>query len=384
MDKAPLSLELVPIDTPDTQAQPAASPAAPSPPVTAAEIALDAIEILPVERPVPIVKSTGAKPDPYAAQAAREYAEGHIDPPLWDRAMSQANGDNTAAAAIYVRARATALRLFDRHPDPRQGAGARLRKVDALAEDTWVKPAPGFFSHYRMPIIVAALVVPLVVGGGIFAFTRTSPPPSDGVAAAPAATGKPAPAKPAVEVKSAKEAAPKPPGPDLAKKVQELRDTGNWNVMVLYAVEWTRKEPGNAAAWDALRYGYLRLKQYDDAANAANKAVQLSPDDPKLWRALAEAHVERDDPTQALAAFEQAAARNEHDLDSLHQVGLLSARLGQPQAARAAFDRALAVKPGDAIAQCLRTAVAQMPPARDPYTMSVQIRQIDNRCHGRG
>ena len=112
--------------------------------------------------------------------------------------------------------------------------------------------------------------------------------------------------------------------------------------------------------------------------------ANAAPAEPKLWRALGEAHLDRDDPTQALAAFEQAAARNEHDVDVLHQVGLLSARLGQPQAARTAFDRALAVKPNDGIAQCLRTAVAQMPPARDTYTMAVQIRQIENRCHGRG
>lgn len=371
MDKAPLSLELVPIDTPDPKPGPAD-------PVTPAEASLDPIEILPVERAIPIVKSTGAKPDHYAAQAAREYAEGHIDTPLWDRAMTQANGDKTAAAAIYVRARATALRLFDRHPESRAMPRPRQPQPQP-ADDKWVEPRESLFARYRLPIVAAAVIVPLVIGGAIFAFTRSEPKPEAVAAKTPPAVA----AKGAPEAK-AKDAAPKPPGPDLAKKVQELRDTGNWNVMVLYAVEWTRKDPGNAAAWDALRYGYMRLKQYDDAANAAGKAAQLAPDDGKRWRALAEAHLDRDDPMQALAAFEEAVARNEHDVDSLHQVGLLSARLGQPQAARAAFDRALAVKPGDAIAQCLRTAVAQMPPARDPYTMAVQVRQIDNRCHGRG
>ncbi|MCC6193990.1 MAG: hypothetical protein IT518_05920 [Burkholderiales bacterium] len=374
MDKAPLSLELVPMDPADSPAEPApAAPAVPSRPEAAAEMALDSIEILPVERPVPIAKGTGAKLDPYAAQAAREYAEGHIDTPLWNRAMTQANGDKTAAAAIYVRSRATALRLFVRHPDPRQEARPR---GPAPTDGPRVEPGT-LFARYRTPIIVATLCV-LAIGGAIFAFTRASTPPSPVVAAAPAVA-----AKSAGNTK-AQAPAPTPPGPDLSRKVQELRDAGNWNLMVLYAVEWTRKDPDNAAAWDALRFGYLRLKQYDDAASAASKATQLAPNEPKLWRSLAEVHVERDDPVQALAAFEEAAARNDHDLDSLYQVGLLSARLGRPQAARAAFDRALAAKPGDAVAQCLRTAVAQMPPARDTYTMAVQIRQIDNRCHGRG
>lgn len=383
MDKAPLSLELVPIDPPDataaSEAAPRAEPAVPTAAQTVAEHSLDAIELLPAERPIPIAKNVGAKPDPYGAQAAREYAEGHIDTPLWNRALTQANGDRTAAAAIYVRARATALRLFDRHPEQR--VNVRPRK-DPAEDEPDVEPRLGLFSRYRTPILAAAVIVPLAVGGAIFATTRSSPPPAVAAVAAPPAAVATAPAKRAADAKS-KEPGARPPGPDLAKKVQELRDTGNWNVMALYAVEWTRKEPGNAAAWDALRLGYVRLKQYEDAAIAATKATQIAPDDAKLWRALADIHLDRDDPTQALAAFEQAAARNDHDLDSVYQVGLLNARLGQPQAARAAFDRALAVKPNDPIATCLRAAVAQMPPARDAYNMTVQIRQIDNRCHGR-
>lgn len=381
MDKAPLSLELVPMDPPpDGKAAPEGAPAA-APAATPAETALDAIELQPAERPIPIAKNGAAKPDPYGAQAAREYAEGHIDTPLWNRALTQANGDKTAAAAIYVRARATALRLFDRHPEQRPAAPLRSLKPNPADEDRYVEPGMGLFSRYRIPIIAAAVILPLAIGGAIFALNRPSPPPQAVAAKAPPAPAA-TPAKPAADAK-AKEPAPKAPSPDLSRKVQELRDIGNWNVMVLYAVEWTRKEPGNAAAWDALRTGYVRLKQYEDAASAANKAVQLAPDDPKLWRALAEVHLDRDDPSQALAAFEQAVARDERDLDSMYQVGLLSARLGQPQAARTAFDRALAVKPNDPVAQCMRAAVAQMPPARDAYTMAVQIRQIDSRCHGR-
>lgn len=387
MDKVPLSLELVPIDPPPDgkaapEAAPPAAPATPAPPATPADMALDAIEIKPAERPIPIAKNGAARPDPYGAQAAREYAEGHIDTPLWNRALTQANGDKTAAAAIYVRARATALRLFDRHPDQRPATPLSSRNPEPADRDRYVEPRLGVFARYRIPIVAAAVILPLAIGGAYFALSRSGPPPQAVAAQAPPAPAA-TPAKPSADAK-AKEIASKAPGPDLSKKVQELRDIGNWNVMVLYAVEWTRKEPGNAAAWDALRVGYVRLKQYEDAASAANKAVQLAPDDAKLWRALAEIHLDRDDPSQALAAFEQATARNEHDLDSAYQVGLLSARLGQPQAARAAFDRALAVKPNDPVALCLRTAVAQMPPARDAYTMAVQIRQIDSRCHGRG
>ena len=110
------------------------------------------------------------------------------------------------------------------------------------------------------------------------------------------------------------------------KKVQELRDAGNWNLVVLYAMEWTRKEPGNAMAWDQLRDGYRFLRQYEDARSAATKATQLAPDDARLWRKLGEANLDLDNPEGALAAFEQTVARNGQDVGSWQQIALIEAR----------------------------------------------------------
>ena len=44
----------------------------------------------------------------------RQYEEGRMDESLWTRALAQANGDKEAAVAVYLRARATALRLLNR------------------------------------------------------------------------------------------------------------------------------------------------------------------------------------------------------------------------------------------------------------------------------
>ena len=374
-----MSLELVPMEDEAPAAAPLPQPELP----VAREIALspepiaDAIEIAPVGRPIPI-RTNAPSGDTWAVQAAREYAEGKIDQPLWDRALTQANGDETAAAAIYVRARAVALRLFER--DRKRIASRSQAAVSGEEDDAPpVRAASAIkadtvWSRYRYAIIAVAVALPLFGIAAYWALSRggSTPPVTAAVTAKAAA--------PVVAHYEAPKAAP----PDFAKKVQDLRDAGNWNVLVLYAVEWTRKEPSNPAAWDNLRMGYIYLRQYDDALSAANKAVQLAPDDAKLWRHVGEVNLELDDPAAALAAFEQAAARNSFDLDSLHQVGLLNARLGRPQESKAAFDRAAAAVPGDAITTCLRTAVAQMPAARDAYSMSRQIRAIDNRCHGRG
>ena len=386
-------LELLPMDPPEGESPPAL--AAPTP----AEAALDAIELVPVERAIPIANSGGSKIDPYVQQASREYAEGHIDAPLWDRAMAQAMGDKTAAAAVYVRARGTALRLFDRDRDrgvqPMRSVAPRMPRAvpvpGAVAdEDSAAPKEPASWRRYRYPIIAAAVLVPLLAAGGWYLFSdRAGANPQITPVAAANPRSAAATLSPAAVVAAAKAANPtpvapnSPSSPDFRKRIQELRDAGNWNVLVLFAVEWTRKEPGNWVAWDQLRAGYMYLRQYEDALNAAKKAVTLAPDEARLWRQVGEINLDIDDPVSALAAFEQAAARDPNDVASLQHVGLLQARLGRPQEAKGAFELALAAAPGDAVTTCLRTSVAQMPEIKDAYTMSRTIKAIDAKCHGR-
>jgi tetratricopeptide (TPR) repeat protein len=394
MDKAPLSLELVPMEepkaaTPDAALKPLeplaaaegkpALSAAPDP--HSAEATLDAIEIVPFEKPLPNRAGVAVSRDPYAAQAQREYAQGHIDSPLWDRALHQAGGDATAAAAIYVRARGTALRLLDRD----RRANDRVRPPPPAEGPKRLPLDPAIWQRYRYAIVigvavvsVAAVMAVLLVnrGGGAPAPVQASSPPKAAKAAAAAPAGAPAPgAQPTVA---------KPVGTELLKKIEDLRAAGNWNLVVLYSMEWTRQEPNNSGAWDQLRAGYLYLRQYEDARSAAIKATQVAPEDARLWRRLGEVDLELDDPEAALSAYEQAAARNSADVESLHQVALLNARLGRAPESKAAFDRAAAASPGDSVTACLRAGVAQMPPARDGYTMSRQIRAIEQRCNGHG
>jgi tetratricopeptide (TPR) repeat protein len=378
MESTPIKLELVPIDTAEE-----AAPRPPAPePAARAESALDAIEILPLERAIPINAASG-KVNPFLTQAAREYAEGRVDNTLWDRALAQTNGDKTAAAAVYVRARGTALRLFARRNHRRDQKLAELPFQENLDEEALRAPdSPR--SRFRYALIAAALAVPLVVGGAIFAFYQSDSAQETQVAQAPKPAAPRAPRAVKGAAEPSKSIAPSVSKPiDFVSKVQEFRDAGNWNLLVLFAVEWTRKEPNNAAAWDALRYGYSRLRQYDDAASAAKKAVMLAPDEHKLWRNLGYAQLDIDDPAAALASFEQASARNDLDSDTLQQIAMLNVRLGRPQEAKVALDRAHAANPQDASTACLRTALGQIT-ARDAYNLMRQVKAADAQCHGRG
>jgi Flp pilus assembly protein TadD len=406
---APLSsLELVPFD-----------PVHPSEPAPAAVNPQEvvALEVIDVVAPSAIRHEEvhGAMPsaDRFAREAEQQFRDGHIDQPLWDRAVAQSQGDHDAAVSHYLRARATALRLLDRELRHEQRADLAQRRREQVPpsvtsrppvasglvdpdedQDDVAAPPAGWrgkgwlaSARTRAALIVAGVLVPVVLMGGYFAFGRSvSPelnattagasPPVAGAAAAPvkAASAGSAPAK----IIEAKPVAT----PDFLLKLQQFRDTGNWNMVVLYAVEWTRREPANAAAWNELRSGYSNLRQFDDALAAAKKAVELAPDDAALRRYQGNAHLDLDDPTGAFAAFTEAVARDADDVYSLQQLGLLNARQGRMPESKSAFDLALAVKPGDALTQCLRNATAQMAPIKDAYAAARQVRGIDAKCHG--
>lgn len=386
MEPTPLKLELVDIE--DTSAK---TPGGPSDGdiTVAPELAVKTdvtIDIAPIDRPVPITKGPPAKIDPFAQQAAREYAQGHVDQPLWDRAMSQAQGDKTAAAAIYVRARGTALRLLDRdrnfdatrplptlavEPDP-----AERRRVARKAA----------FERYRTPVL-AAIGLAVVAGASVLYLMEGAPDPVPAaVAPGPAPVAAAAAAASAAGGAATPAAAKSDSAESLAAlraKILELREAGNWNVLVLYSVEWTRREPDNPAAWNQLRAGYVYLRQYEDALGAAKKAVQLAPADALLWRRLGEVNLDLDDPAAALAAFKEAVARDPRDVASLQAMALMATRLGDAQEARSALDRALAVQPGDAVTVCLRSGLGQLAPTRDAYQTLRLVQGVDAKCRGR-
>jgi tetratricopeptide (TPR) repeat protein len=168
---------------------------------------------------------------------------------------------------------------------------------------------------------------------------------------------------------------------DFAAKVEELKTAGNWNVLVLYAVEWTRKSPESADAWNELGAGYVKLRQFNEALEAATNAARLAPARLETWQRLGEINVALRQPGEAIAAYEKAVALNERDVTSLVQMGTLHAQLGQLSQAKNTFARALDVSPTDAEALCGSAAIAQKEGRpKDADSIARQIKAADLRC----
>ena len=150
-----MKLELVPVDQPEADTPPAA-------PALALEI-----DIVPMGGKRAGQPALDPNLDKFLREATRQYEEGHIDAPLWTRALAQANDDKETAVGIYLRARATALRLLnrdlrtERRPTPPRAAVSGDAKGD-FDDAADLRPGrPRIFASGRKWLIGAAALVPI-------------------------------------------------------------------------------------------------------------------------------------------------------------------------------------------------------------------------------
>jgi hypothetical protein len=350
----------------------------------------------------PVSAPAAATVDRFLAKATKEHAAGNVDQPLWVRAVAQAGGDEALTTRLYLDSRATALRVEKRQ----DRAARRARVVEVLSDaldagfdveapeardETTSKEtsqprhrSPG--PSRRRVILVAGVLGSIVVISGLVALL------SDSDAAQQHNVGKPAPLNVSgrsipsgqtrsVAANTARPAREDSSGEDFVGRVQALEKAGNWNLLVIHAAEWTRKQPSNAEAWKQLSQGYLKLRQFGEALDAATKAAQLSPENFLVWQSLGQVNLALQRPAEALLAFQRAAALNDRDVVSLVQEGKLNTQLGHLPEARIAFAKALTVSPEDVQALCGAASIAQKEARiKDADAMMRQVASLDGRC----
>jgi tetratricopeptide (TPR) repeat protein len=335
--------------------------------------------------------------DEFLAAAKKEHQEGHVDTVLWARALAQSGADDSLAIAAYLRARATALRLQkrDRRAERRARKArslqdattqdattrdARKRKVDAEAyPEHTATPAAGVRLGGAQPKVKYAVMAAVALLSVVAVVRLMAPPQASEAAGQPAvsvAAPSAAPSSPARPDESALPVAGSTDGgtnhdaarPSLEASVRQLKDAGNWNVLVLHASEWTRKEPGNATAWSELGTGFANLRQFNDALGAAERAAALSPRDPLLWRNLGHLNLTLERLPEAGSAFDQALELSADDTDALCGSALVAQRLGRTKDAEAIARRAKAaaggcpgLSNGESVAVAASQAAARKP-----------------------
>ena len=372
----PLELALEPMEEPPAKAE------APSP----TTITITAAPTRPAgprpEERVAKAQDPAPPADRFVTQATRELQDGNLDQRLWARVLLVSGDDQSQARTAYIRARATVLRLAARD----QRAPAEAAPAPAAASDA---SRPAGRTH-RLPladrprmirIAIAATVLGVVGALGWMTLGRDDAPAVARTASpmTPAATASVA--TPAQDGAAQERAAAAAVAVELEARVRSLRDARNWNVMVLNAVEWTRKQPDNATAWSLLATGYLNLGQLPDARDAADAAVKRAPDDPRLWRDLGAIDVAMSEPARALTSYAKATSLDAQDYESFIQAGTLKTQLARFADARVDFDKALALRADDDAALCgLANVARQQGRAADADALQKRVKGAGRNC----
>lgn len=374
MNSNPLSLELLPLEASEVN-------------TTSEPVAADAGGVPPV---VPASSGQAAKiVDKWLAAATAEYENGNIEQPLWERALAQASGDHDQAVAHYLRSRAIALRVLKREtPRPRQAP-----PIDGSSDSAAAAAAPradgekagrrgAKLKTYRMIAVGAACAGIVLCFALAYFYSGTEPAVAMAATAPKPNRAVEAAAEASIQAKAvAAQDAAVGPVQELKAKIDQLKDAGNWHVLVLYAAELTRLEPGNAVAWNQLSLGYQRLHQYGEAHDAALKAVAIAPDDASYWRDAAQLELQLNQPEKALRAFETAISRDGKDTQSLVQSGVLYFQLARIDEAKGALEKAVAANPDDPNVLCLKSLISRGDAAgKEATAVASQSRFIDGNC----
>ena len=318
--------------------------------------------------------------DKCLGEATKQYQEAHIDPVLRAKASVQSGNHKSAVLAAGLQARATALQLPKRNErsERRTGRIGSSNRVESepvreimSAKAVGVQPRGPKLKYLAAAAAALASAVAVV-------WLITSLQASEAVrqpivsAAAPSPNRSARPTQPTSEQPGITLASggtkQSDPDPTLEATVQQLKEAGNWNVLVLYASAWTRREPNNAVAWNELGSGYAELRQLDDALDAATKAVQLSPQDSRFWRNVGHVNVALERLPEAGIAFDRALAVNPDDADALCGAALVAQRLKRP-------------KDADAITRRVKSVDGSCPDVSDAESVRVAARGSSTPKH---
>lgn len=127
----------------------------------------------------------------------------------------------------------------------------------------------------------------------------------------------------------------------------ELLQAGDYAAAREKFEEALKGMPDMAAGHSALGGVLIKLEDYDGAIAAANKLLELEPENPRGFRLLYEAHRKLGNQEQAEQALESMTALDTAGDSSkiVYNEGVEALRAGDRQAARESFEKALELEP---------------------------------------
>lgn len=106
-------------------------------------------------------------------------------------------------------------------------------------------------------------------------------------------------------------------------------------------------DPGFAYPWNALGYIYLKLKQFDGAAECLEQAIRLDPDYAPPWNGLGKLYLDLNELAKAEACLDRAREIDPKYSSPWDNLGKIFARTGQREKAIEHYNKAAELDPAD-------------------------------------
>jgi Flp pilus assembly protein TadD len=136
------------------------------------------------------------------------------------------------------------------------------------------------------------------------------------------------------------------PAPASDKAIaSRLFRAGDWNALLAHALDWTRREPRDWAAWTYLGLAHHRLRHVADAVAAYTRAWELAPGEPLTARNLGDALVAAGDYPRAVQVLEPLVRDHPDDYDARLDYGYAMSLLGEYDEAVEALAQATRLLP---------------------------------------
>src|ERR1051326_5444180 len=113
----------------------------------------------------------------------------------------------------------------------------------------------------------------------------------------------------------------------------------------------TQQDPGSIRGWTGLGWSLWQLGQRDRAMKIWNDLLKVSPNEPRILLALAQAHEQNGNNDEALAYYERVLKTKFEPHDAHVGRARVLERMGNPAAAEPDLKEALRLEPGDVSAQ---------------------------------
>jgi cytochrome c-type biogenesis protein CcmH/NrfG len=106
-------------------------------------------------------------------------------------------------------------------------------------------------------------------------------------------------------------------------------------------------EPRSADAWEQLASAYAGTEEFDQAIEAAQRAVALEPGNFRRLQTLVSLQVRQNDTAGAIAVLQEYTTRNPRNGEAFLQLGQLAEQDGRTPLARLSYQAFLRLEPDD-------------------------------------